>query len=74
MFSLLAIVVTVLVLGLAMLWRGICALSRSRFRSRALGRGQGRGGASLPAVSPAALPRADSSGGHVSGINSSGRW
>ena len=44
MFSLLATVVTFLVLGSAMLWRGVSALSRSRSRPRALGRRRSRRG------------------------------
>ena len=47
MFSLLAIVVAVLVLVAALLWRAVHTLSRATSRARAVSRARSRGGASL---------------------------
>ena len=76
MFSLLAIVVTILVLGSAAGWRAIRALSRSQVRSRAIRRSRSRGGGSL--IKPAAVSRVSLESskleGHVSSTSSTRRW
>jgi hypothetical protein len=77
MFSLLAIVVTVLLLGSAMLWRGVCALSRSRFRPRAIRRPLSRGGSrgiERNAVARSRLQPAETADGPVASAGVPRRW